>query len=749
MSASNPTPELTAKPRLKRTRRYHTPTVLQMEAVECGAAALGIILGYYDTHVPLEELRLRCGVSRDGVKAGNILRAARTYGLEAKGFKSEIEDLPTLKLPMIVFWNFNHFLVVEGFGRRHVYLNDPAFGPRKVTHQEFNDGFTGVALTFEPSQSYRRAGERQSIYRALGRRLRGSRVALTFIVLISLLLVIPGLIVPAFLLVFVDNILVQGRGWLTGLLGGMALAALLSAVLTWMQQQYLLRMETKLALSESARFFWHVLHLPLEFFNQRYSGEISSRVAINDRVARLLSGELATSLLSIILIAFYALIMFTYSFWLTMIGIIIGILNLLALRYVARTRTDANRKLLQERGKLLGTAINGLQTIETLKATGAETDFFARWAGYHARTLNAEQQFNIASQVLAVVPPFLSAVNTIAILLIGGLLVMQGNLTIGILVAFMSLMANFLAPINNLINLGGRLQEAVGDMNRLDDVLHYPIDSQIALTEQIAMTDDTPNKLTGWLELRNLTFGYSRLEEPLIENFNLLLKPGSRVALIGASGSGKSTISRLVAGLYEPWSGEILFDGKPRSEIPRRVMSNSLAMVDQDIFLFEGTIEENLTLWDPTAPEANIIQATKDAGIHDDITERIGGYEHMVEEGGRNFSGGQRQRLEIARALVVNPSLLILDEATSALDPLTEKIIDDNLRRRGCTCLIIAHRLSTIRDCDEIIVLDRGKVVQRGTHDEMKAVDGPYAKLLNTEFAPTAGDTATVQEYLF
>lgn len=734
---SQATPPLNAKTpfRLKRTRRHSTPTLLQMEAVECGAAALGIILGYYGSRVPLEELRARCGVSRDGVKAGNILRAARAYGLDAKGFKSEIEELDKLSLPLIAFWNFNHFLVVEGVGRRFVYLNDPALGQRKVTHREFEQGFTGVALTFTPSESYHPMGEQQSLTRALRRRLSGSRAALIYIVLISLLLVIPGLIVPAFLLVFVDNILVQGRNWLPGLLVGMSAAALLTALLTWMQQQYLLRLETKLALTESARFFWHVLHLPLEFFNQRYGGEISARVAINDRVARLLSGELATSILSIVLIAFYALIMFTYSFWLTMISIAIGILNLLALRYVARTRTDANRRLLQERGKLIGTAINGLQTIETLKATGAETDFFARWAGFHAKTLNAEQQFHIASQVLAVVPPFLSALNTIAILLIGGLLVMRGELTIGILVAFQSLTTNFLAPINNLLNLGGRLQEAIGDMNRLDDVFNYVVDPALAASEALPVSDDQPSKLAGALELRAVTFGYSRLDDPLIEQFNLKVQPGQRVALIGASGSGKSTISKLVAGLYAPWSGEILFDGLPRTAIPRRVMSSSVAMVNQEIFLFEGTVEENLTLWDALTPEVNIIQATKDACIHDDITERIGSYGHIVEEGGRNFSGGQRQRLEIARALVVNPTLLILDEATSALDPLTEKIIDDNLRRRGCTCLIIAHRLSTIRDCDEIIVLNRGQVVQRGTHETMKDVPGPYADLLATEFS--------------
>ncbi len=738
-----------ARPALKATRRYPTPTVLQMEAVECGAAALSMILGYYGSSVPLEELRIRCGVSRDGVKAGNILRAARSFGLEAKGFKSELDDLATMPLPMIVFWNFNHFLVVEGISRRFVYLNDPAYGPRRVTHAEFSEAFTGVALTFTPGETYQKTGERSSVWRSLAVRLVGARAALVYIVLVSLALVLPGLIMPTFLLIFVDNILVQGQPWVNGLLLGMALTAVLRAVLTWLQQHYLLRMETRLALTTSSRFFWHVFRLPLEFFNQRYSGEIGTRVQINDRVARLLSGELAVAVLNVALLVFYALLMLVYNVTLTLIGVAIAFLNLVALRYVARRRTDANQRLLQERGKLYGVSINGLQTIETLKATGVETDFFARWAGYQTKTLNAEQQFSIATQVLMVVPPLLTAFNTTVILFVGGLLIMEGALTIGVLVAFQSLMLSFLTPINQLINLGGRLQEVAGDMTRLDDVLKYPADAQVINAPAFnPQQQNGSSKLTGQLELRGVTFGYSRLAEPLIEEFSLVVEPGARIALVGPSGSGKSTISRLVTGLYEPWDGEILFDGKRRGAIPREVLSNSLALVDQEIFLFEGTIKDNLTLWDATAPEAHIIQATKDACIHDDIAQRVGGYDGVLEEGGRNFSGGQRQRLEIARALVNNPTLLVLDEATSALDPLTEKIIDDNLRRRGCTCLIIAHRLSTVRDCDEIIVLDRGRVVERGNHESLSKLNGVYARLLQTEFAEQA-DPESYLEFLY
>ncbi len=715
--------------------RVHTPTVLQMEALECGAACLGSVLGYFGRIVPLEELRAQCGVSRDGATGGNILRAARRYGLEAHGYKSEPKGLRDLKLPLIIHWNFDHFVVLEGFGRGRVYLNDPAYGPRTVSETEFDQSFTGVALELQPGAEFVRSGERQWVIAALARRLGGAWGALLFVLLASVALIIPGLVVPAFTRVLLDDILLAGRAdWLPGLLLVMALTALVRAALTYLQQTYLMRLEMRLALSSSAQFLWHVLRLPMGFFTQRYGGEIGYRVGANDRVARAVSEELATTLLNLILIVFFALLMALYSPVLSLLSVGMALLNALALRAVSRRRVDMNLRMMQDRGKMVATAMNSLQSVETLKATGAEADAFARWAGYQAKMLNAQQGLGRLTQILAVVPPLLSALNTAAVFGIGGLQIMQGTLTPGMLVAFYSLMLSFLDPVNQLVVLGGRLQEVEGDLNRLDDVLRYEIDPLLTLDEPPSddLVDDGA-RLKGQVELRGVTFGYSPLAPPLIENLDLTLKPGTRVALVGGSGSGKSTIARLVAGLYPAWSGEILFDGQRRDQIPRALLNNSLAMVDQDIFLFEGSVRDNLTLWDHTLPETSILRATKDAAIHDDVLDRTEGYEHRIEEGGRNFSGGQRQRLEIARALVSNPTILILDEATSALDTLTERHIDDHLRRRGCTCLIVAHRLSTIRDADEIIVLEGGKVVQRGTHDELRRLPGLYQQLVSAD----------------
>ncbi|MEH1944494.1 MAG: NHLP family bacteriocin export ABC transporter peptidase/permease/ATPase subunit [Nostoc sp.] len=725
--------------------RVRTSTLLQMEAVECGAAALGIILSYYGRIVPLAKLREECGVSRDGSKAFNILKAAKNYGLNAKGLKLSLEKVTATRLPYIAFWNFNHFLVVEGYSKKRVYLNDPANGRRTVSWEEFDRAYTGVVLTMEPGADFQKGGKKNHIVSALTSRLQNSRVTILFCLLAGLLLTLPRLAVPAFSQVFIDEILIQDRqDWLRPLLLGMLLTTLLRAFLARLRLTYLRRLMVKLSVSTSGQFLWHILRLPIGFYDQRFAGEISSRVQLNDRVAEVLSGSLATTVIDAVMMIFYLLIMIQYDQLLSAIAVGFALINILALLFLSQTRVDANMRLAQEYGKVGGVTISGIQTIETIKASGLESDLFARFAGYYAKALNAQQQLGLQTQILTTLPTILTALTTASILLVGGLQVMKGNLSIGMLVAYQSLTLSFLEPVNSLVNFGSTLQDLEADLNRLDDVLQNPVDLEVEggkgaeeqrsrgeVITSLSHTQCPMWQLQGHVELRNITFGYSRVEPPLIENLSLTVKPGQRIALVGGSGSGKSTVAKLICGLYQPWEGEICFDGVERSQIKRSVLANWLAMVEQDIFLFAGTVRENITLWDSTVPEADLVQACQDAAIHDAIASMPGKYDFELIEGGMNISGGQRQRLEIARALVRNPTVLVLDEATSALDAETELIINRNLQQRGCSCIVVAHRLSTIRDCDEIIVLEQGKIVQRGTHEELWQQGGTYVRLLH------------------
>jgi NHLM bacteriocin system ABC transporter peptidase/ATP-binding protein len=708
-----------------------TPTILQMEWVECGAASLAMVLAYHGLWLPLEQVRVACGVSRDGTKASNMLKAARRFGLAAKGFRKEPDTLRDLPMPCIIHWNFNHFVVLEGLDDKRAYINDPAVGRRTVDLAEFDFSFTGVVLAMEPGPDFRPAGRKAAVFPILARELAHSKPAVVLLLMVSVALVVPGIVIPAFGKIFVDDILVRNlRGWFAPLLIGMAITAAGRALVTALQQSLLLRLQTKLSVSMVSRFLWHLMSLPMEFFTQRHAGDVASRVAANEQVARLLSGGLATNALNLVSLIFFAAAMAVFDLVLAAICVSMALLNVAVLKLIGQRLEDLNRSLAVERGKLYGSTISIVRTIETLKASGLEDDAFARWAGFQAKLLNLDQRVGVYSAVLNIFPAFFAALSTAVILGVGGARVIDGALTIGSLVAFQSLTISFAAPINALVQLAAGFQAVKADLTRREDVLNYPAEAA-ARTPQAA--EGMLAKLSGRIELRDIQFGYSPLEPPLIDGLSLTLAPGMRIALVGRSGSGKSTVGRLICGLVKPWSGEIRYDGLPLKHVPPEVFANSVAYVDQDIFLFEGTVRDNLALWDPSVPEANISQALKDASIHDEVAARLGNYDCYVGEAGTNFSGGQRQRIEIARALVGNPTILVLDEATAALDPYTEQKIDDNLRRRGCACIIIAHRLSTIRDCDEIILLENGKVAERGTHDELLAKAGAYAALVAQE----------------
>lgn len=723
----------------KQARPVKVPTVLQMESVECGAAALSIILGHFGKFVPLEKLRIACGVSRDGLKATNIIKAAKEFGLDAKGYAKSIEKLMQIKTPAIIFWNFNHFLVLEGFTKKKVYLSDPAQGRYSVSHQEFDDAYTGVVLTFDPNESFEKGNEKKGLMGSLLSRVASSKLSITYIIIASLFLVIPGLIIPSFLTVFIDKYLVNNfSGFVMPLLLIMGGILIINSVLVYLQQYFLLKLETKLALVTSSKFLWHVFHLPIAFFTQRYSGEVGNRVSLNDKVAKLLSGDLANAALNVIVVIFYAILMFSYDVTLTLIGIFMAALNIIILKCVATARKDGSRRLSNETGKLLGTTTSGISMIETLKASGRENDFFTNWIGYLAKVMNAQQELGWLTIRLNVLPNLITSLTNFLILGIGALRIMDGEMTLGALVAFTYLMNNFITPVNQLVTVGNTLHETESDMGRIDDVLNYEIDNQFREKEsnknsQSDHNEIPKNKLIGYFEMKDVTFGYNTTMPALIENFNLKLKPGSRVALVGGSGSGKSTVAKIASGLYDPWKGEVLLDGKNRETIARNIITSSLAVVDQDVIVFNGTIKENISFWDSMISEKHIINSARDAAIHDVISARSDGYDSAVMEGGTNFSGGQRQRIEIARALSGNPTILVMDEATSALDPTTEKTVMDNIKKRGCTCLIVAHRLSTIIDCDEIIVMELGKIVERGSHQELLKQNGVYAHLIESK----------------
>jgi NHLM bacteriocin system ABC transporter peptidase/ATP-binding protein len=697
------------------------PTILQMEMVECGAASLSMILSFYGKFIPLEELRLTCGVTRDGSNAKNLLRAARSYGLKAKGFAMNIELLKKSKMPCILFWNFNHFLVLEGFKTETVHINDPAHGRYTISYKELEESYTGVCFTFEPDEGFIKENRKPSLIAGLINRIQHSKQAIQFIVTISIFLIIPGIIIPSFTQTFVDYYLVKKmESWVMPLILTMGGILLLNALLTYVQQYYLLRLENKLSLSQSSKFFWHILKLPIEFFHQRHPGQVSNRIQMNDSVATLLSGDLANAALSVIVVIFFAIMMFFYSWILTLIGIFTVSLNVVALLMVANKRKDGFRRMVNDDGKLIGETMTGISLIETLKASGRESDFFSNWSGFLAKKINTSSQLSWLNLRLNIISPFLVSLNSTLILGIGTLLVMNGQLSMGELIAFIYLMNNFVGPVNSLVGLGSKIQEMEGNMNQIDDVLKYKT-ATVFNTDSQKEKVEFKEKLTGHINATNINFGYNPMGDPIISNFCLNIKPGKRIAIVGGSGSGKSTVAKLIAGLYNSWNGEISLDNIDKSKIPRNVINHSLALIDQNTFLFEGTIKENITLWDKSIPERVLVQASKDADIHDMIVSRQGGYESKLVEGGGNLSGGQRQRMDIARALASEPTILIMDEGTSALDPTSEKTVMDNIRKRGCTCVIIAHRLSTIRDCDEIIVLDKGIVKQQGTHEDLIA----------------------------
>ncbi len=718
-------------PRPVEKGRVKVPVVMQMEALECGAASLTMIMHYYHKWIPLEQARVDCGVSMDGASAKNILLAARSYGMKASAWRTEPEDLQEEgPFPCIIHWGFNHFVVLCGFKGKKADINDPARGHVLVEWEEFDREFTGVVLTFEPDEGFKPSGRKRTVFSYAGERLKGTGTAAVFVVLTTTISSLLGLISPAFSRTFLDRLL-TGRNpeWLPVFMALFCLLILISVTVTWVSSVYSLRIQGKLAAYGSSSYLWKVLRLPMQFFSQRLSADIADRQATNAGIAGTLVRTFAPLVLQVMMMVFYLAVMISYSPLLALIGVGAIALNLGVSAMVTSRRVNITRVQQRDAAKLSSATMSGISMIETVKSSGAENGYFSRWSGYQASVNTQSVRFTRLNLLLGTLPSAITAAANLAVLGLGVMLVLRGEMTVGMVMAFQSFLSSFMSPATSLINAGQSLQEMITQMERVDDVMSYKEDPSFDPKPK----KEEYRKLSGAIELRDVTFGYSRLGKPLITDFSMSVKPGQKIAFVGRTGCGKSTLAKLISGLYRPWSGSITFDGVELKDIDRNVFTGSVSVIDQDITLFEDTISENIKMWDDSIEDFEVTLAARDAGIYDDIVVRDGGFSHKLLDGGRDLSGGQRQRLEIARALSQDPTICIMDEATSALDAKTEYDVIRSISERGITCIIIAHRLSTIRNCDEIIVMDKGKIIERGTHEELYAKGGAYAELVTSE----------------
>lgn len=708
------------------------PLIMQLEALECGAACVAMILAYYNKWVPLEQIREDCGVSRDGSNAGRMVKTARFYGLKATGYRAEPMTLKTnIKLPCIIHWGFNHFVVLKGFKKDQVFINDPARGDIIIDYEEFDSMFTGICLEFEPGPAFVTSGKPKSTLDYIKSRFQGNLKAITFVLITTLISTLISILNPGLSRVFIDRLLSgQNPDWVRPTFIIMIILAVIQITAELISAINLHRIELKMNVSGSSSIMWKLLHLPINYFSQRMSGDLLERKNANELISNAMITSIAPLVINLGMMLFYILVMSGFSMSLTIIGVASILINGLISRYAASKRINLARVSTRDIGALTASTVSGIEMIETIKANGSEDGYFAKWAGKQAAANDTAVRFSTITAILNLFPELIKALADVVILTISINLVMKGHFTVGMILAFQTYMSRLSDPALQFIKTGQQLQETITEIERIDDVLNYPSEQYLDMP---LLEDAEYDKLSGNIVVKDLTFGYSKLSEPQLRGFSMELSPGKRIAIVGASGSGKSTVAKLLAGLYKPWSGSILYDGKTFDEIDHSIFTASVAVVDQDITLFNDSISDNIKMWDESIEDFEVILAARDAQIHDDILGREGGYNYRILENGKDFSGGQRQRIEIARVLAQDPTVVILDEATSALDALTEYNTVQAISNRGIASVVIAHRISTVRDADEIIVLEHGEICERGTHEQLIKKRGQYYNLVTNE----------------
>jgi ATP-binding cassette, subfamily B, bacterial len=713
----------------RKVQKQRVPEIGQMSAVECGLACLAMVLSYHGRQTSIAELRAQSGLGRDGLSALSIVKIARNYNMRVRAISLQHADFRNIPLPAIVHWEFNHFLVVERSSSKGVSVVDPAQGRRQLTSEEFDQGFTGIAITLEPGVNFDRsmASSKLSLREYMLQYARQTPTTIVQVVGASLLLQCFGLVLPLLTKFVIDELLPLKINSLMPLLAvGIILLVITQSLATLLRDWLLVYLRARIDMQMMLDFFERLLTLPYAFFQVRSSGDLLSRMGSNTVIRDTLSNQLISTFLDSGTVIIYFIILTWQSLPFAGLALGLGMLQVILLLTSNRAIHELSRKELAAQGKSQGYMAEALSGMATLKAAGAEQQAMEQWTNLFLEQLNISVRRNYLSVILSNIMTALRMLTPLALLWLGALEVLNGSFSTGTMFALNALAASFLTPLGSLVSSGQSLQVVRAHFERLTDV-------SSAEPEQDRTKALPPPYLSGRIQLNHVSFRYDAENQDVLRDINLQIEAGQKVALVGRTGSGKSTLGKLLLGLYLPTQGQILYDNFPLSNLDYQEVRRQFGVVMQDTSLFSGSVRQNIALHDNSMENEKIVKAAQLAAIHQDILQMPMGYETLVSEGGSALSGGQRQRLAIARAIAHNPAILLLDEATSSLDVLTEQQVEQNLHAVDCTQVIIAHRLSTIRDADVIVVLDRGNIVEKGSHFELMVRNGYYAQLVRSQ----------------